>query len=240
MATNIALQEFAILGKDFLYSIEVREDLLHADDARIGFRVEPLHILTKESVEDGVLAAVPGMHHGAAVSGAPPDRCGRGRFPPLLDDQLSCGVQQAAVRQLHSFRLGEPAYGDGTVAFYTLDNYVSCSSSNISQESMVALANTRIPRVIDEVTAEWLCEALRAGHRSLKPLIINTIRIEQIAQDSGFSSLLYRIDLMGDPGVPLTVIVKLAAQSEARWAMEMLSGYRRELCFINVSRAKPR
>ena len=102
----------------------------------------------------------------------------------------------------------------------------------------MALANTRIPRVIDEVTAEWLCEALRAGHRSLKPLIINTIRIEQIAQDSGFSSLLYRIHLTGDPGVPLTVIVKLAAQSEARWAMDMLSGYRRELSFYQCVAGK--
>ena len=57
------------------------------------------------------------------------------------------------------------------------------------------------------------------------------IRVEQIAQDTGFSSLLYRLHLTGDPGVPSTVIVKLPAQSEARWAMDMLGGYRRELAF---------
>ena len=86
-------QEFTILAKEFLYPIEVREDLLHANGARIGFRIEPLHILMKESLEDGVLAAVPGVHHGAAVSGAAPDLRSRGRFPALLHDQLSRGVQ---------------------------------------------------------------------------------------------------------------------------------------------------
>jgi hypothetical protein len=99
------------------------------------------------------------------------------------------------------------------------------------QESTVTLANTRVPRAIDDVTAGWLSEALRADQLSSKPLTINAIRIEQIAQDSGFSSLLYRVNLAGDPSVPSTVIVKLPAQSEARWAMEMLGGYRRELSF---------
>ena len=48
---------------------------------------------SKESLEDGVLAAVPGVHHGAAVSRAAPDLRSRGRFPALLHDQLSRGVQ---------------------------------------------------------------------------------------------------------------------------------------------------
>lgn len=96
---------------------------------------------------------------------------------------------------------------------------------------MVTLAEARVPRGIDEVTAGWLSEALHADHASSKPLIINAIRAEQIAQDTGFSSLLYRVHLTGNPGVPSTVIVKLPAQSEARWAMDMLGGYRRELSF---------
>ena len=62
-------------------------------------------------------------------------------------------------------------------------------------------------------------------------MAISAIRVEQIAQDTGFSSLLYRLHLTGDPGVPSTVIVKLPAQSEARWAMDLLGGYRRELAF---------
>ena len=104
----------------------------------------------------------------------------------------------------------------------------------------MTVAKTRIPRAIDEVTAAWLSEALRADHLSSKPLIINAIRIEQIAQDTGFSSLLYRVHLTGEPGVPSTVIVKLPAQSEARWAMEMLGGYRRELSFYqNVAGTAP-
>jgi fructosamine-3-kinase len=96
---------------------------------------------------------------------------------------------------------------------------------------MVTLAEGHLPRAIDEVTAGWLSEALRADGVAPKPLTISAIRVEQIAQDTGFSSLLYRVHLTGDPGVPSTVIVKLPAQSEARWAMDMLGGYRRELSF---------
>jgi aminoglycoside phosphotransferase (APT) family kinase protein len=96
---------------------------------------------------------------------------------------------------------------------------------------MVTPAKVRVPRAIDEVTAGWLSEALCADDVARKPMAINAIRVEQIAQDTGFSSLLYRLHLTGDPGVPSTVIVKLPAQSEARWAMDMLGGYRRELAF---------
>ena len=61
---------------------------------------------------------------------------------------------------------------------------------------------------------------------------------ERIAEDSGFSSLLYRLHLTG-VGVPATLIAKLPAQSEARGAMEMLGGYRRELAFYR-RRRRPR
>ena len=99
---------------------------------------------------------------------------------------------------------------------------------------MVTPAKARVPRAIDEVTAGWLSEALRADDVARKPMAINAIRVEQIAQDTGFSSLLYRLHLTGDPGVPSTVIVKLPAQSEARWAMDMLGGYRRELSVLPI------
>ncbi|MGA8544890.1 MAG: phosphotransferase [Mycobacterium sp.] len=95
----------------------------------------------------------------------------------------------------------------------------------------MTLAEARVPRAIDEVTTQWLSETLCADTVGSKPLTINAIRVEQIAQDTGFSSLLYRVHLTGGPGVPSTVIVKLPAQSEARWAMDMLGGYRRELSF---------
>ncbi|MGB6206062.1 phosphotransferase [Mycobacterium sp.] len=95
----------------------------------------------------------------------------------------------------------------------------------------MTLAEARVPRAIDEVTTQWLSERLCTDAVGSKPLTINAIRVEQIAQDTGFSSLLYRVHLTGGPGVPSTVIVKLPAQSEARWAMDMLGGYRRELSF---------
>ena len=79
-----------------------------------------------------------------------------------------------------------------------------------------------VPAGIGDVTAQWLTAALD------RP--VADVRAEQIAQDSGFSSLLYRLHLSGD-GVPSTLIAKLPAQSEARGAMELLGGYRRELAF---------
>lgn len=79
-----------------------------------------------------------------------------------------------------------------------------------------------MPSGIDAVDAAWLTDALRTT--------VTGVVAEQIAQDSGFSSLLYRLHLTGD-GVPETMIAKLAAQSEARGAMELLGGYRRELAF---------
>jgi aminoglycoside phosphotransferase (APT) family kinase protein len=96
---------------------------------------------------------------------------------------------------------------------------------------MVTLAGLHVPSAIDEVTTRWLSEALRADNNAPKSVGVKTVRAERIAQDTGFSSLLYRLHLTGDARVPSTVIVKLPAQSQARWAMDMLGGYRRELSF---------
>ncbi|MBI3223664.1 MAG: phosphotransferase [Mycolicibacterium cosmeticum] len=81
---------------------------------------------------------------------------------------------------------------------------------------------TAVPSGIGEVTAAWLSEAL--------PGNVTGVRAERIAQDTGFSALLYRVHLTGTD-VPETVIVKLPAESEARGGMELLGGYRRELDF---------
>src|ERR1700754_3930196 len=87
---------------------------------------------------------------------------------------------------------------------------------------MVTPAATGVPSGVDGLTPQWLTEALGCA--------VTDVRAEQIAQDSGFSSLLYRLHLTGDR-VPATMIAKLPAQSEARGAMELLGGYRRELAF---------
>jgi Ecdysteroid kinase-like family len=87
---------------------------------------------------------------------------------------------------------------------------------------MLTSAAADVPSSIDGLTPQWLTDAFGVG--------VFDVRTERIAQDSGFSSLLYRLHLTGD-GVPSTVIAKLPAQSEARGAMEMLGGYRRELAF---------
>ena len=88
---------------------------------------------------------------------------------------------------------------------------------------MTHAATAPVPSGIEGVTPRWLSEALGTE--------VADVRAEQIAQDSGFSSLLYRLHLSGGADLPPSVIVKLPAVSEARGAMEMLGGYRRELVF---------
>lgn len=95
---------------------------------------------------------------------------------------------------------------------------------------MVSAGTTSVPGGIDQLTADWLSDVLRTD-AGLVAATVTDVRIEQIAQDSGFSSLLYRLHLTADDGVPATLIAKLPAQSEARGAMELLGGYRRELAF---------
>jgi hypothetical protein len=87
----------------------------------------------------------------------------------------------------------------------------------------VTAATAEVPSSIDDVTPQWLTEVLDGA-------TVTEVRAERIAEDTGFSALLYRLHLTGT-AVPSTVIVKLAAQSEARGAMELLGGYKRELSF---------
>lgn len=96
-----------------------------------------------------------------------------------------------------------------------------------------------VPGSVDALTACWLTEALRSDPTLSDTLTVDGVRAERIAMDSGFSSLLYRLHLTGT-GVPATVIAKLPAESEARGAMELLGGYRRELAFYrNVAGRAP-
>jgi aminoglycoside/choline kinase family phosphotransferase len=87
---------------------------------------------------------------------------------------------------------------------------------------MVTSTTAEVPSGIEGVTSEWLTSALGAA--------VTDVRTEQIAMDSGFSSLLYRLHLTGE-GVPPSVIAKLPAVSEARGAMDLMGGYRREVAF---------
>lgn len=91
-------------------------------------------------------------------------------------------------------------------------------------------AGTTVPAGVAGLTPQWLTEALRSDASLPDTVTVADVRAERIAQDSGFSSLLYRLHLTG-AGAPATVIAKLPADSEARAAMEMLGGYRRELAF---------
>lgn len=74
------------------------------------------------------------------------------------------------------------------------------------------------------ITAQWLTGALATG-------TVTDVRAERIAEDTGFSATLYRLHLTGDGGVPDTLIAKVPGTPEARGAMEMLGGYRKEVAF---------
>lgn len=96
-----------------------------------------------------------------------------------------------------------------------------------------------VPGSVDALTSCWLTDALRSDRSLSDTLTVDAVRAERIAVDSGFSSLLYRLHLTGTD-VPATVIAKLPAESEARGAMELLGGYRRELAFYrNVAGRAP-
>ncbi|MET8654552.1 phosphotransferase [Nocardia aurea] len=87
-----------------------------------------------------------------------------------------------------------------------------------------------IPSAIAEVDAPWLTAVLRDDDTVPATALVATARAEQIAVDTGFSSILYRVHLTGTD-VPSSVVVKLPATSQARGAMDMLGGYARELAF---------
>jgi aminoglycoside phosphotransferase (APT) family kinase protein len=93
---------------------------------------------------------------------------------------------------------------------------------------MTALA---IPSGIDAVTPQWLTTALCSCGTIADTAAVTGVSAERIAEDAGFSALLYRLRITGSQGLPPSLIVKLPAQSEARGAMEMLGGYQRELSF---------
>lgn len=86
-------------------------------------------------------------------------------------------------------------------------------------------APVTIPSGIGAISPAWLSDALGA--------VVTDVAAERIAEDSGFSALVYRLHLTGDDALPPTVIAKLPADSEARGAMDMLGGYRRELTFYS-------
>lgn len=91
-----------------------------------------------------------------------------------------------------------------------------------------------IPAGIDATTPEWLTGALRCCDGIADTAVVTDVAAQRIAEDSGFSSLLYRLRITGSADLPPTLIVKLPAESEARGAMELLGGYQREISFYQT------
>lgn len=95
----------------------------------------------------------------------------------------------------------------------------------------MTIARADMPASIEDVTADWLTAVLRADSNLPKDVQVDEVRAQRIAEDTGFSSLLYRLSLTGTGGLPPTLIAKLPAGSEARGAMDLMGGYRREVAF---------
>ena len=143
----------------------------------------------------------------AVVPPSPSRRSARPRLP-------SAGAERSRPVQVASIRVREMA-----------PLHIKHTTTMFRE---VTSATAAVPSGIDAVDPTWLTEALRADSTIPDDAVVSEVVAERIAEDSGFSSLLYRLNLTGSPGLPATIIVKLAAQSEARGAMELLGGYRRE------------
>src|ERR671937_305319 len=88
----------------------------------------------------------------------------------------------------------------------------------------------KIPRVAEDLTPEWLSDAL--GRR------ITSVRAEPMGVGVGLVGTLFRVTLAGD-GEPSTMIAKLAAPTdEGRFVATVLNMYGREVGFYTELSAR--
>jgi hypothetical protein len=104
----------------------------------------------------------------------------------------------------------------------------------------VTSATAEVPSTISDVNPQWLTALLRADGTTPDSATVTEIRAEQIAMDTGFSSLLYRLHVTASEGVPSSFIVKLPAQSEARGAREDMKDWENadHLAGLSLNRAR--
>ncbi|MBS1892961.1 MAG: aminoglycoside phosphotransferase, partial [Actinobacteria bacterium] len=80
---------------------------------------------------------------------------------------------------------------------------------------------------IEDVTPAWLTEVLRADGVLAAEDRVTSAHARQIAMDTGFASLLYRVELTSERG-PASIVVKLPSSEPAvREAMGAVGGYDR-------------
>ena len=196
-------------------------------DVGIRSRAELLLVLGGEQrVENGVLAAVPGVDHGPAVSGTAADFGGCRCLPALFGDQFDRGLEQSCDPISRGVAAGSgPGWGKAPLHIRrSTTNLVVYVKFVLMGGRSVTAATADVPSGIDDVTPQWLSAVLIAR-------TVTDVRAEQIAQDSGFSSLLYRLHLTGADRVPRHSDRQAARPVGGAGAMEMLGGYRRELAF---------
>ncbi len=87
-----------------------------------------------------------------------------------------------------------------------------------------------IPRTIDDITPEWLSDALGRS--------VMNVKTEPIGVGVGLVGQLHRLQIDGDGG-PATIIAKLAAATEEdRFVATVLNMYGREVGFYNELSAR--
>ena len=86
-----------------------------------------------------------------------------------------------------------------------------------------AVEMTDFPQTVDEITAEWLTDALRESD-AIRDAAVESFDIANIGDDQGVGSELLRVSLNYDrqeEGAPRSVIAKLAlADDEMRAVMD--------------------
>ncbi|WP_264021489.1 hypothetical protein [Mycolicibacterium pyrenivorans] len=86
-----------------------------------------------------------------------------------------------------------------------------------------------VPTTVGDITPQWLTRVFRSQLGDAAT--VTDVRAEQIAEDTGFASRIYRLHLAGSVDIPAAVIAKLPAKPEVRAAISVLGGYERELLF---------
>jgi hypothetical protein len=88
-----------------------------------------------------------------------------------------------------------------------------------------------LPATVDEITDEWLTEALRRSARIRADEAVHIEACEALAEGTSFATRMYRLRLSGTGGVPASAILKLPVTGAVRVFIDGISAYAREVTF---------
>ncbi len=113
-------EKLRVIGRELADAVQMRQRVVQTVGLRVEIGAQLRHVLAHEDrVQDRVLAAVPRVHHGPAVSGPTADLSGS-RCLPAFFSMMSSAAARASLRLEISTRSGclSPRLGgEGTLAY---------------------------------------------------------------------------------------------------------------------------